>query len=382
MGRLLNYNYVQIWSILREYTINLTFMKCLTLLLTIVFLSIGWGNGYTQIQNPEIKSAELTNQDFWPQTLTGSHFNEFWNYTFLFDNGMKLYVTYSAANFGRLKSPVTGVRLSLIGLNGDEIYQLAREYPIEQLEIDTKEGIMNLNPRNNNAWIGSYLPESQRVYLNTSKDGVRYKVNLKIEDIIPGIKIGDGKYRVRNDEVGIVTHIPFGKVSGIVGINENHVEVTGSVYMDHTFQNQTTTQMMNSGYRFIHHENHNNWDVIYFMLPNNNRDKNTIGYRLQMIDGMLKTLTIDSINSISSNKVFGTDLAQILELKLSDKSTIRLSRQQDIEKFSVFDDLPWVARRAARTFLGGEVIDFRGEAILLETGNIPKQGFYNFFVVD
>ncbi len=354
-----------------------------TILIILLSLTFVFGNtAKGQIQNPEVVVNELKNDHFWPQTLVGSHFNEFWSYTFLFDNGMKLYVTYSAANFGRLKSPVTGVRLSLIGLDEDEIFQLAREYPIERLNVDKEEGVMNLNPRNNNAWIGSFLPDSQRVYVNTVKDGVRYKVNVLVEDIIPGLKLDYGKYQIRNDEVGMFTHFPFARVSGTVGIDDNLVDVTGTAYLDHTFQNQTTTQLMNSGYRFISHEDANNWDVLYFMLPNSNRDRKTLGHRFQMIDGELKVRTVDRIIDQTRNTTFGTRLAQILELELSDGTSIRLSRQHDIEKFSVFDDLPWVARRAARTFLGGEVIDFRGKGVLLETGSIPVQGYYNFFVVD
>ncbi|MEX1122893.1 MAG: hypothetical protein WED82_12205, partial [Balneolales bacterium] len=61
---------------------------------------------------------------------------------------------------------------------------------------------------------------------------------------------------------------------------------------------------------------------------------------------------------------------------------LTLSRSVDEEMFSVFSELNWIQRRAARAFLGGEVLDFRGEAILAEPAREPKSGNYNYFKVD
>ena len=59
-----------------------------------------------------------------------------------------------------------------------------------------------------------------------------------------------------------------------------------------------------------------------------------------------------------------------------------INRSRDDETYSLLSELPWVARRAARSFLGGEVVDFRGEVYCRIEGELPKTGEYNYFIID
>lgn len=335
---------------------------------------------FAQIANPVGELRSLTADDIWAQTLEGSYFNEFWNYQFYFDNGITVHAIYSTANFGSLKSPVTGVRLSVYYPDGST-YQLSREYPVERLIQDRDNYRFQLHPERDVFFEGK-LPERHRIVINTLKDGVSYDVDLHLSNIQSGKKWSNGRYQIHDEQVGIYTHIPFAEVRGHVTINDNRQVVSGTAYMDHTFQNQTTTRLMNSGYRFVHHQDSDNWDIIYTMLPSkNNRDDRTIGFRLSKEGGTITHSGIHTILQFHRGTAFGDRLPRIIEFENNKNEVYRLSRSEDQEKFSVLEELNWIARRAARSFLGGEVVDYRGTAVLLETAHRPKEGHFNFFLI-
>lgn len=336
--------------------------------------------GISQISNPNGELNTLDSDMIWAQTLEGSHFNEFWNYQFYFENGMKVHITFSAANFGSMKDPVTGVRVSVFNHN-DELYQLSREYPLPRLVQDKDKYLFQLR-EDRDLYFEGKLPEQHRVVINTSKDGVDYDIDLRLSDIQRGYKLGDGMYRIDGEQVGIVTHIPYAKARGHVTINGEQERVSGTAYMDHTWQNETTTRLMHSGYRMIYHSSKNDWDLLYVMLPNDGRDNSTIGHRITRMDGETTHATVKNLEVITSQRAFGSTIPRIIDMNLSNNSSIRISRTSDDERFTVLGELSWIARRAARTFLGGEVIDYRGEATLMESSKRPKQGEYNFFFVD
>lgn len=354
--------------------------KLFLFLIGIALSFIGTNKTSAQIANPEGDLHSLAADDIWAQTLEGSYFNEFWNYQFYFDNGMTVHAIYSAANFGSLKSPVTGVRLSVYFPDGST-YQLSREYPIDMLVQDRDNYRFQLHPEREVFFEGK-LPERHRIVIKTQKDGVSYDVDLRLSNIQPGMKWSNGRYQVHDEQVGIFTHIPYAEARGHVTINNNRQIVSGTAYMDHTFQNQTTTRLMASGYRFVHHENSDNWDIIYTMLPSkNNRNDRTIGFRLSKENGTITQSGIHSILQFHRGTAFGDRLPRIIEFENNEREIYRISRSVDHEKFSVLDELSWIARRAARSFLGGEVVDYRGTAVLLETAHRPKEGHYNFFQI-
>lgn len=329
-------------------------------------------SGENQIQNPGPDRI-------WAQTLEGSHFNEFWNYQFYFDNGMKLHLVYNAANFGGLKSPVTGARASIYFPDG-EVVQVAREYPLERLVQDKEKYRFTLRP-DREIYFEGKLPETHRVMMKTTKDGVSYHIDLTFKNIQQGFMRGDGKFNLGNDQIGIVTHIPYAEVTGTVKVNNRGGRVSGTAYMDHTHQHQTTTRLMDSGYRVIYHENQNNWKVIYTLLPEK-PNLEPVGYFLSSKGGSVELHEIDSVSKLASSEAFGKSIPRILNFKFQNSKDIQISRSEDQERFSLLGELGWVARRAARTFLGGEVIDFRGTATLHIPSERPKQAEYNFFIVD
>ncbi|MFU8812994.1 MAG: hypothetical protein ACNA78_08495 [Balneolaceae bacterium] len=333
-----------------------------------------------QIANP---SGELRPADpelIWAQTMEGSRFNELWNYQFYFDNGTKLYVVFNVANFGSLKSAANGVRMSVINLKGEQ-FQVAREYPLEELVQDREDHEFRLRSDRDMFFRGE-LPHEHQVVVRTQKDGNVYDIELTLHNIEPGYMWGDGRFRIGDEKIGIVTHIPYAEVTGYVQVNDLREEVTGRVYMDHTWQDIPTTSLMRSGYRFVSLNDRDNWDVFYFLLPDGSRDRQTLGYRLQKTGGEVQLSAVQRITDIHPGRAFGMNVDRIVELETNRGSSIRITRVEDQEKSSILGELGWLARRAARTFLGGDVIDFRGEAMLHEPGERPVRGEYNFFLVD
>lgn len=349
----------------------------LAILLLLSLLALKGAHG----QSSADRATPLPADRIWAQTLEGSHFNEFWNYQFYFDNGMKAHIIFSAANFGSLKSPVTGVRVSVFDPEKDRVFQVTREYPIEYLVQDRDKYRFTLRPGREIYFEGK-LPEEHRVVVNFSKDGVSYDIDLRLDNIVQGHTLGDGKFQIRDETIGIVTHIPYAKASGHITINDNRENVSGTAYMDHTHQHQTTTRLMHSGYRFVHHKDSKNWDLLYFMLPSGSDQSRTVGYSIRSTDGQITAKKVEQFSNVSDGRAFGKSFPRIIDITLSDQSSLRISRTNDIERFSILSELGRIARRAARTFLGGEVVDFRGEATLIERSQRPVHGDYNFFFVE
>ncbi len=348
-------------------------------LLFALFIGLN-GTLLAQISNPSGLIEPVEPEDIWAKTLEGNHYNEFWNYQFYLDDGMTVHITFSAANFGTFKSPVSGAQISIYNFDG-ELYQASKEYPIGNLIQDRQNYRFQLQD-DREIYFQGQLPNEHRVKINTSKSGISYDIDLRLSNIHKGVKWGDGFFRIGNDRIGIITHIPFANVRGHVTVNDTRKDVRGTAYMDHTFQNQTTAKLVHSGYRFVHHSNKQNWDLLFFMLPKHTDDYSTIGYRLKKQDGQMEIMGIERIERMTEAEAFGEKIARIIDLRLEGSAPLRVSRTQDNQKFSVLGELGWLAKKAAKSFLGGEVINIRGEAILMESGNRPKRGYYNFYKID
>lgn len=355
--------------------------KSIFLFLFLAFLFDLQSPLFAQISNPEGGVEPVTDDDIWAKTLQGSHYNELWNYQFYLNDGITVHISFSVANFGSFKSPVSGVQMSIYNLANKKLYQVSREYPIHYLVQDKSTHMFQLRDERNIYFRGK-LPQQHEVRVNFSKENDEYDVDLKLSNIHRGLKWGDGIFHIDNEEVGIITHIPYAEVQGTIKVNEIEKTVRGTAYMDHTYQNQATTDLVHSGYRFVHQTNKQNWDTLYFLLPEHRNVNATVGFRLANNEGDLSVNGIEYIDRLTTGDAFGVDIARILDLQLKDSVEIRVSSTSDLEKFSVLGELGWLAKKAAKSFLGGEVIYVRGEAVLMESGNKPKQGYYNYFKID
>ncbi len=321
------------------------------------------------------KMTPTTSGDIWAKTLDAANYNEYWNYQMYFDNGMSLYVVFSVSNFGRLKSAVSGIRVSLYGLDG-EAYHINREYPIADLLQNPQGYEFNINPRQDNIWFKGSLPEHHEMYINTQKHGHRFKIHLTFTDIQQGFKSGTGEYMVDDHRIGIATHIPFARVSGTTGINDNVKDVSGVAYMDHTWQYQNSSKKLKNGYRFVHLQDTRNWENVYFMETDTRAGTRFVGYRLSSVDGVVSLQEIQSVSNTSSRDFQNNRMS----ISLTGGQKAEISSHSIMDVTTIFNDLNWVTRQLMRTILGGEIMDTRGTAVMLSNGN-RKQGFFNQFAV-
>jgi hypothetical protein len=342
---------------------------------------------FAQSSNPSGGPQPVPDEKIWAQSLKGNHFNEFWNYQFYFTNGIKVHLIFSAVNFGSLKAPVTGARVSVLFPDG-ELHQISREYDLNRLiqKKDDGSGLFQLQD-NRDLYFRGLLPDEHEIVFKTEKNGVRYDISLTLSDIAPGVQWDDGEFLLNGNRIGLITHIPYARATGHVSVNDRRSSVTGTAYMDHTHQYRTTIQLMDSGKRFVWHQDEENWTVIYCLTPRGgslgNQQKKTIGYILSKRNGGDVNLSgIERVRETTRSTAFGVRIPSVMDLQLSDGKTIRIVRTSDQEKFSILGELNWVARSAAKSYLGGEIIDIRGEASLLIEDSKPLQGEYNYFVVD
>lgn len=333
-----------------------------------------------QIANPTGKLERTQPDDIWPRTMSGSQFNEFWNYQIYLNDGITLHIVFSVNNFGSFRAPVSGVRVTAFGLS-DNTYNLSREYNLNWLVLD-KETYTFRNRAERDLYFTGRLPDAHRLFIDTRKDGIDYLIDLEFTDIQPGHRWGDGLYTINSEAVGIVTHIPYARVRGNVEINGHGGKVEGTAYMDQTWQTQSMTRLVHSGYRIVYHGGPENWSIINFMLPSDRDDRRTIGHRIHRDDSGVHLTGIRRIIDKTRSRAFGKQLAQNLTLELEDSKTMNINRSRDHESYSILSELPWIARRAARTFFGGEIIDFRGEAYCRIEGELPKTAHFNYFIID
>lgn len=331
--------------------------------------------GPLDVRSQGVKMTPTSANDIWAKTLDSANYNEYWNYQMYFDNGMSLYIVFSVSNFGRLKSAVSGIRVSLYGLDGDA-YHINREYPIDELLQNPQGHEFNINPRQDNIWFKGTLPDHHEIYINTQKHGHRFKIHLSLTDIQQGFKSGTGEYMVDDHRIGIATHIPFARVSGTAGINDNVKEVRGTAYMDHTWQYQNSSKKLKNGYRFVQLQDTGNWENVYFMETDARSGTRFIGYRLSSVDGAVTLQEVQSVSNSSSRDFQNNRMS----ISLTGGQKAEISSHSVVDVTSIFNDLNWVTRQLMRTVLGGEIMDTRGTAVLFTNG-IRKQGFFNQFAV-
>ena len=357
----------------------MNFMKYRNIVFTGALVALYFGAFLTPLLAQGQSVKNITADEIFAKTLGSDQYNEYWNYQMYFDNGMSLYIQFSVSNFGRLKSSVSGIRVSMYGLDGQD-YHINREYPIEDLRQDPAIHEFNINPRQMNIWFKGTLPETHQIYINTQKDGNRFKIDVNLNDIVQGVRLQDPEFLLDDHRLGMQTHIPYARVTGTVGINDNVKSVSGVAYMDHTWQYQNSSKKLNQGYRFVRLNSDSNWESIYFIEGKTDAGSKHIGYRISRTNGG------------------SVQLQTILDIKQSDPNEIRNNRylitfndgtKMSIEKHlvqdetSIFTDLNWVTRQVMRAILGGEIKDTRGSVqISTNSGQNRRDGYFNRFKLD
>ncbi len=312
--------------------------------------------------------------DMLPHTMKGDYYNEFWSYHLFFEDDLHLHLTFSLANFGSLKSPVSGGKLFVSNFMGEN-YNVAREFAIEHLVIDEEQHKIRLH-QGRDIYLYGKLPHEHHVYFNTTKDGVSYLVDLDFHDIHQGYTWGDGIFRLESEDMGIFVHIPRAEVSGIVAVNGDTVHVSGTAYMDHTFQTNLTSKVVNKGFRHISHTD-SGFRTGYYLVPKRSSQTDVVGFSLIRENSPTHLEKPAQITVLDSDRIGGKTVPRHVEVVFQSGRRSVFSRQEDFQHVSFLEEIGGIRRRLVRSFLGGEVIEYVGIGKI--DGNVPIN--YNFFLV-
>ncbi len=313
-------------------------------------------------------------QDMLPHTMEGSYYNEFWNYHLFLENDLHLHITFSLANFGNFKSAVSGGKLFVSNFKGNN-YHVLREFPLERLVIDESSHKIRLHS-GRNIHIQGRLPDSHHITFQATKDNVSYLVELELFDIEPGYTWGDGIFRLDGHNMGIFVHIPKAGVRGTVAINNDTLQVNGTAYMDHTFQTDLSSKLVDKGFRFISHTN-SGYDIGYFLIPKRRALTGVVGIGLQSNDGTIRLNKPEDVTVESSGSIDGRTVPERVGIRYRSGEQRILQHTEHFQHISFLEEVGGFRRRLVRSFLGGEVIEYVG------TGKLNKDTpiNYNFFIV-
>lgn len=311
--------------------------------------------------------------DIKPHASSSKTYNEFWTYHFYLDGNVQAILNFSRVNLGSFKSPVCGADLTVMGYKGKN-YSVAREYEKKNFVFtDSNQGLRV----HEKIWFEGALPERHHVQFATNKKGVDYFLELDFSEIMPGKVWGDGMFHLgSSDVVGIFIHIPYAKVRGRLAINGDTLDIEGRAYMDHTFQTDLAPSLVDAGYRYVSQSGP--LEVGYFMDPVSRFGNQPIGYGLREIGGGLTLLKPSGMKVVSRSKSLGARVPKVLEIKFQDDLKTTVRRGADRMQQSTLHEFGGFAKMAIKTYMGGEVLTFKG----LGTLNAGQPMAYNFFSVD
>lgn len=177
--------------------------------------------------------------DFFRHPQSGAkNYNESWDYVFVLDNGAKAYVSYTWMNVPG-KGPQIGTQFSIWNFNGKSA-SVGRQYPTERFKEDRGKNTINIKDE--------YLMENSpgkghRVLFTADKNG-KFFLDLKFTSADPTQIPNESVSNVSGQKHGLYVHIPYGRVEGRIGINNDTINVKGYGYMDHSWLTDVATNMI------------------------------------------------------------------------------------------------------------------------------------------
>jgi hypothetical protein len=313
----------------------------------------------------------LTAEDFRPHRPSGSAYNEIWSYSFLLNDGMQATFSLSYARLGGLMSPVSGAEFAISGFDGRS-HRAAKEYGAEALTYTPAAGRLQVHPR---IYVEGTLPHRHSVRFAAGKHGVDYDVALELTDIAAGLTWGDGVFRLGTDQIGMFLHIPYARVAGTVTIGGVTKRVTGTAYMDHTFQTNFPPRLVRSTYRYVQHGG--TMEVGYLIAPHGRFEDRVVGIGAVREGGRFRLRKPEAAEVVSTRRSLGADVPRQLAVRFEGGAQTVLNRERDQQSFSALEELSGLQKGIVRRFIGGEVVVFRGRGTTNRGGRVA----YDFLVV-
>lgn len=320
---------------------------------------------------PEGGERALGTDDFGPHTPEGNAYNEVWTYTFLLNDGMQATFNLSYARLGSLMAPVSGAEFSISGFDG-QTFRAPKQYDAEDLTYVPETGRLQVHPK---IYVEGTLPGRHRIRFEAWKDGLDYEVDLTLTEVARGLTWGDGVFELGSERLGMFIHIPYARVAGTVTIEGATKRVSGTAYMDHTFQTEFAPKLVRSSYRYIQHSG--DMEVGYFIAPHDRYQNRIIGLGAVKERGRFRLRKPESVQVVSSQRTLRTDVPKQLLMRYEGGGQTILNRDRDSQSFAALGDLGSIQRAVVKRYIGGEVAVFRGRGIT----NQRHRFAYDFLVV-
>lgn len=340
------------------------------LLLLLVFLPIGL-NAQKTISFPDGTFHDTDDEDFLARNLPSKYYNELWTYHLNLDNGVQVVYTFSINDFGSFKSRVTGGKLMVHWTDGKS-YVVNKEYSPEQFINEADSNYIRLH-ENRTYWAKGSFDDEHTLNFRTTKDGTQYFLNVTLFDIAQGKTIGDGTYKIGDNEIGISLLIPHAKVKGRLAINGDTLNVSGTAYMDHVYQNNLSTKIMDRSYRIKTGDDENGMFFHYIILQESGSHI-PIGYGVGFRNGFEYLLTPQAINRI--HRKGNLDIEVMIKSHQADSLNIKVINHMDT--YSMLNELSRMQKFVAKRVIGGELIEMFGSVTINET----KPGYFYYMVAD
>lgn len=299
--------------------------------------------------------------------------HEMWSYRFVLDDGIQLFIDFRRADLGTFKGKVLGADFAVVGFKGEE-YDVSREYPADNLKFDETTERLSVHP---NIWFEGKLPSTHRLYYATRKKGTSYFADLTFSAVAPGSVWGDGIFRFGKDEfMGMTIPIPYARVNGRIAINADTIRVSGTGYMDHVFQSDKISSLVDAGYRIMSHDR--GWEVGLFLQPTRKFEAEVIGYGVFNMGAGRALYKPVEMSIVEIGAVDGDDVPSRIILADGEGRQRVVQRSLNRQKLSLLREVGGLKKFIAKKIAGGDVLMFRGVGTL--DGNRPMA--YDFFVVD
>ncbi len=350
-------------------------MRKTSLLTLFIFFLLSSSQVLAQnITFPEGSFRDIQPEDFEARNLSSKYFNELWTYHINLDNGIQIVYNFSINDFGSFKDRATGVRLQVSWKDG-KTYIANKEYNVSNLTTDPENKHLQVHP-NRPFWAKGSFDGEHVLNFQNERDGVLYDLNLTLYDITQGKVQGNGVYKSGNDEIGLFLMIPHAKVKGFVAINGDTVQAEGTAYMDHIYQNNMSTELINKSYRVKSGDTQDGFFLHFITLKNGSG--NPIGYGIQYQNGSASMLTPRNLNTLETTSVRNINLDTKLMINCFQMEPLTLQVDKHLNTYSIMDELSGVQKFFAKRVLGGELIEMNGTLDI----NDNKEGYFYYMVTD
>ena len=303
---------------------------------------------------PTGANRALTVNDFMPHQSISKEFNETWSYQFVFDNGTRAFVNYSALYIPGSGKKI-GCDLNFWNFKG-KTYAVGRQYPPERLVANKEKATIDIK--------GEYMLQNKpgkghRVLYSADKGG-KFLLDVTFESAVPGQVPGNGIWTFGKDKFAQYIHIPYGRVSGKIAYNEDTLTVKGYAYMDQTWQTAQATDIAARTINFSTNEKSSMF-AGRITITNNGQ---LMGYALFNGPEGIKVANPVKIKEggadYNGKKFPKTTLA--FEWK-NGVPAMSFPVNKVLQKASLLDKVDgWFAKKAMKIAAGGEVLFYRGRS--------------------